>query len=422
VSPSEQRTRIEEACARDKLELVDTFEELDVSGGAALAKRPGLRRAIEMVEAGEADVLFVAFFDRLVRSLKVQLEVAERVESAGGKIVALDVGEVGAGATGKLTAQFLGAVAEYHRNVTAERTAEAKRRAIARGVPTFSRIPPGYRRRDDGILELHPEEATVIAEAFRLRADGSTVMDVRAYLRENGIERSFHGTTSLLASRMYLGELRFGDLVNTAAHPAIVDAETWGRVQRMKSPRGRRAKSERLLARLGILRCGTCGARMVVGSAHHGKYHLYRCPPIGDCPQRVTISAVVAEARVVEAVKELLRGVEGSANLGGATEQAERDYAAAEAELAAAVEAFTGLEDVGAARQRLLDLREARDAARDRLDELQAAEAPAVTVTADDWDRLTVDERRALIRAVVERADVSPGRGTGRLSVVPRKP
>jgi site-specific DNA recombinase len=424
VSPLEQRSRIEQACAVDRLKLVDTFEELDVSGGAALAKRPGLRRAVEMVEAGEADVVVVAYLDRLVRSLKVQLEVAERVEAAGGTIVALDVGEVGVGATGKLTAQFLGAVAEYHRNVTAERTAEAKRRAIARGVPTFNNIPPGLRQRDDGTLEPHPVEAPIVVEAFRLRAEGATVMQTRAYLREHGIERSFHGTQAILTSRMYRGELRFGDLVNTESHPAIVDAETWARVQRMRSPRGRRPKSDRLLARLGILRCATCGSRMVVGvmtpdakQRRKRAYHFYRCPPVGDCPRRVTISAEIAEEAVVEAVKELLRGVEGSATIGGAADQAERDYTQAEAELAAAVEAFTGLDDVGAARDKLQALREARDQARDRLVELQAAQAPAVTVTADDWDALTIDEQRALIKAVIDRVEVAPGRGFDRISV-----
>jgi DNA invertase Pin-like site-specific DNA recombinase len=35
-----------------------------------------------MVQAGEADHIVVAYFDRLVRSLKVQLEVIERVERA----------------------------------------------------------------------------------------------------------------------------------------------------------------------------------------------------------------------------------------------------------------------------------------------------------------------------------------------------
>src|SRR4051812_10448592 len=52
VSPSEQSERIASACARDGLELVEVFEELDVSGGAAIDKRPGLGRALQMVEAG----------------------------------------------------------------------------------------------------------------------------------------------------------------------------------------------------------------------------------------------------------------------------------------------------------------------------------------------------------------------------------
>ena len=105
-------------------------------------------------------------------------------------------------------------------------------------------------------------------------------MDVRDYLRENGIERSFHGVQSLWASRIVLGELRFGELVNPSSHPAIVDAATWQAVQRMRVPRGRRAKSERLLARLDVLRCGTCGSRLVVGFRTRRQAVLhYRCPP-----------------------------------------------------------------------------------------------------------------------------------------------
>ncbi len=423
VSPSEQRTRVEEACARDGLQLVETLEELDVSGGAALAKRPGLRRAVEMVEAGEADVIVAGYFDRLVRSLAVQAELVSRVEAAGGAILAVDVGAVtGASAGQWLSGTMLGAVSEYHRRVTAERTEDAKRRAVARGVPPFPNVPPGYRKDADGRLELHPKEARVVAEAFRRRAAGATVKDVREYLRGKGVERSYHGTQALLESRIVLGELRFGDdMVNTASHPAIVDAGTWQQVQQARSPRGRRPKSERLLARLGVLRCATCGARMVVGTANHGSYNLYRCPPVGDCPQRVTISAEVAEATVVEAVKDLLADVHGSATVADGAAEAGRALEQAEQELDAAVRAFTGLEDVDAARTRLGELRERRERARADLDALEAATAPAVTVTASgDWADLTIDEQRALIVAVVSEARVRPGRGADRVTVQPR--
>jgi DNA invertase Pin-like site-specific DNA recombinase len=90
VSPKDQRERIAAECASEGLNLVNVLDERDVSGGAPLERRPGLRHAVEMVEAGDADVVVVAFFDRLVRSLTVQAEVVERVEQAGGRILAVD--------------------------------------------------------------------------------------------------------------------------------------------------------------------------------------------------------------------------------------------------------------------------------------------------------------------------------------------
>jgi DNA invertase Pin-like site-specific DNA recombinase len=68
VSVPDQRERIAAACKREGYTLLDTFEETDVSGGAELVLRPKLARTIAMIEAGEADIILVAFFDRLVRS------------------------------------------------------------------------------------------------------------------------------------------------------------------------------------------------------------------------------------------------------------------------------------------------------------------------------------------------------------------
>jgi DNA invertase Pin-like site-specific DNA recombinase len=424
VSPVEQRERIASTCERDGLELLDVLEELDVSGGAPLAKRPGLGRAVQLVEDGAADVVVVAYFDRLVRSLAVQAEVVERVERAGGAILAVDVGHVTNGSAGQwLSGTLLGAVSEYARRVTAERTEDAKRRAVERGVPPFPNVPPGYRRRDDGSLEPHPEQARVVAGAFQMRANGATVMDVREHLRQHGIERSFHGVQALLGSRIVLGELRFGEIVNTSAHLAIVDAPVWQKVQRMRVSRGRRAQSERLLARLGVLRCATCGSRMVIGSTdQNGKRHyMYRCPPIGDCPRRVTISADIAEGVVVERVRELLRDKRGSATSAEGVARAEHELAAIEDRIKTAVRAFAGLEDVSDTQEVLDELREQRENARDRADELRAAAGPAATLDGGvDFDALPLDKRRALIRALIDEARVAPGRGPGRITVKPR--
>lgn len=421
VSPIEQRQRIEAACERERFRLLDVLPEKDVSGGAPLEKRPGLSRAVAMIEAGEGDVIVVAYFDRLVRSLTVQAEILERVEAAGGAILAVDAGEVRADTASRwLSSTMHGMVAEYHRRTTRERTVEAKRRAVAEGVAPFPNLPPYLRRGKDGrTIELDPRKARTVREAVRLRVEGATIAQVRAYLGEHGIRRSYHGTQALLTSRMLLGELRFGEMLNEEAFDPIIDLETWQRLQRVSVPRGRRAKSERLLARLGVLRCGTCDARMSVGTSQ-GRYALYRCPPVGDCPQRVTISAEVAERTVVEAVQELLAGIEGRASVESGVGEAAEKFARRQEALDKAIRTFAGLEDEQAARERLQELRTARDQARDRHDELLAASAPAISVSAGDWDLLTLEERRALIRAVVERAVVSPGRGSNRITVEPR--
>lgn len=308
--------------------------------------------------------------------------------------------------------------------MTAERTADAKRRAVERGVPPFPNFPPGLRQRDDGRLEPHPEEATVVADAFQLRADGATVMEVREFLRQQGIERSFHGTQALLTSRIVLGELRFGELVNPNAHPAIVDPVVWQKVQQMRSPRGRRAKSKRLLARLGVLRCETCGARMVTGSTdQNGKRHyMNRCPPVGDCPRRVTISADLAEQVVVDRVRELTEGIQEGSSLADEVTAAERGVDAAMQRRDSLIAILSGLEDVEAAREQIQAASAELRRAEERATELRAAAVPALTVsTTGSWDDLSFDEQRALTRAVVACALVAPGRGRDRVTVYVRE-
>jgi DNA invertase Pin-like site-specific DNA recombinase len=371
------------------------------------------------VEAGEADVIVAAYFDRLVRSLRVQDELVSRVERAGGQVLAVDVGQVTNGSAGQwLSGTMLGAVAEYHRRSTAERTAEAQARAVERGVWMSPYVPTGYTRGPDGILAPSADGPAVVA-AFKARARGATVGEVRQLLHGRGVEMSYPAVTRLLKSRAYVGEVRFGKLHNPSAHPPIVDTEVWKAAQRTKPSPGRRANSARLLARLGVLRCGSCGGRMSATSGHNGTRPMYRCGShVGDsCPRPVTISAPLVEQIVTDEVREALADVEGRASAEQGVREAAQALERAQADLDAAIRAFSGLEAEAAAVERLAELRRVRDEAQDRVDRLGGQRA-SVTITAGkDWDRLSLAARRALVRAVVDRAEVAPGRGRDRVTV-----
>jgi DNA invertase Pin-like site-specific DNA recombinase len=277
--------------------------EIDVSGRLPLSKRPGLLAAIEMIEAGHADQLVVVYFDRLVRSLKVQLEVIERVERAGGEIFALDHGKLTNGtAAQRLSTNMLGSVFQYFAEITGEKVTAAQARAVARGVYPHPKVPVGYARGEDGVLVVGPAAATVVVQAFKRRDNGASLVEIQAFLAANGIERALSGVAWMLRSRMYLGEIHFGELHNTQAHEAIVkNRGLFERVQRRTVSRGRQAKSERLLARLGVLRCGTCGSRMVINSDSAS----YRCgnTSANRCQRRAAVKADRVEEMVTDAVR-----------------------------------------------------------------------------------------------------------------------
>src|SRR5215471_12379646 len=90
-SPGEQMERISNGlpmwCPGEHVEIAEWIKEMDVSGyRLTLQKRKGLLRAVE--------ILIVAYFNRLCRNGAVKREVVQRVEAAGGRILAIDMGAI----------------------------------------------------------------------------------------------------------------------------------------------------------------------------------------------------------------------------------------------------------------------------------------------------------------------------------------
>jgi DNA invertase Pin-like site-specific DNA recombinase len=423
VSPKEQRAAIVGFCADKGWRITDDdiYDELKVSGDAPLEDRPGLSRAMSAVLTGAADVIVGAYSERLWWSHEVRAQVLRLVQEAGGEVWAVDAGLLSDGsAADDFTAEVRTSADRFSRRQNAEKSRKAVEDAVGRGVCPFGDVPPGLALDHENRV-VHTDDLPIALSAFNLRDGEATIKEVRAFLKEHGIDRSYHGVQSMLGNRLYIGEIHFGSLVNRKAHKPAIPRDLFNRVQKRKVSRGRRAKSDRLLARLSVLRCGNCGARMVVGTqTQNGRsYSFYRCPPVGDCERRVTIGAEIAEDVIVEATKRRAREVKGEASAEGDARADAEAAERAQANLDAAIRAFGGLEEESAAVDRLAELASVRDEAVARASHSKDLTS-ALTIDVDDWDDLSVSARRALVRATIERATISStGKGAERIAEYP---
>lgn len=101
--------------------------------------RPALNALLYDLRKRKADVLVVWAFDRLARSLKQLLSIAEECQSLGVDLVSLKQNVDTTLPAGKLTFSVLGAVAEFEREMLRERVragmAQAKRAGKRVGRP-----------------------------------------------------------------------------------------------------------------------------------------------------------------------------------------------------------------------------------------------------------------------------------------------
>ena len=413
VSKSDQLDRFDQWCGRSGARLLETVDEIDISGKLPLAKRKGLQRALELIETNQAQVLLFAYFDRSFRNLDVQTSVLARVVEAGGTTVACDYGEIRFSTpTEKFATVVQGAANQLYSDQAAYKAMNTRRDRIAQGIPTYSRLCMGYTRGPDRRVIVDPTLGPLVTEMFRLRADGASLREIQQFLASKDAWRSYSSIKATLRSPMVLGELHAGpNIVNLDSHEPLVDQITWKRVQETKVPRGRLPIADgRLLGKLGLLRCSGCGLAMVSGTAKaDGKtYRTYVCSNKPDCPRPVSISATLAEKLVADRARTYVAGIRGSASVSNHVREAEAAWLAAQAALDDAVTAFQKIRSVNV-KSVLEDLQADVDRTFSELSRLKRAESPLKLVDLNrDWDdpNWELSDRRALLRAILKSVTV----------------
>jgi DNA invertase Pin-like site-specific DNA recombinase len=109
-----------------------TREYSDVISGAK-AKRPGLDQLMTDAQRGRFDVVLVAAFDRVARSVRHFLEVLDELNHLGIEFVSLRENIDTGGPLGRAIVVIVGAIAELERSLIVERVRAGMRRAKLEG-------------------------------------------------------------------------------------------------------------------------------------------------------------------------------------------------------------------------------------------------------------------------------------------------
>lgn len=183
LSLENQRHTIKSYCEIYDLELVDIIVDEGLS--AKTLNRPGIQRAIEMTQSGEADGIICAKLDRLTRSIKDLHTLLDNVFSHTELHIVAEKVDTST-ASGRLILNVLCSVAEWEREAIGERTSAAlqtkKRNA---GSKINGRPPFGYQWKE-GQLIPNPDEHPILEVITDLRTLGQTYLQIANKLTEMG--------------------------------------------------------------------------------------------------------------------------------------------------------------------------------------------------------------------------------------------
>lgn len=251
--------------------------------------RPNFRRLIEDCKAGKVDFIVTKSISRFARNTVTLLETVRELKLLGIGVFFEEQNINTLTADGELMLTILASYAQEESLSASENQKWRIRNDYKNGIlPLCHQHIYGYKRTEDGGLEIVPEEAEIVRLIYKLFLDGLGSIKIREYLTENDVPASPSDRWTekriryILSNEKYVGDLLLQktfrtdhltkhDKVNrgelpqyyvTDNHEAIISREMYEAVQlELERKRAKHYKKEKGISYpfTGKLLCGVCG-------------------------------------------------------------------------------------------------------------------------------------------------------------------
>jgi site-specific DNA recombinase len=224
--------------------LPQEYDDPAYSGGNL--ERPALKRLLRDIESGRIDVIVVYKIDRLTRSLADFAKLVEAFDAKSISFVAVTQQFNTTTSMGRLTLNVLLSFAQFERELASERVRDKVAASRKKGKWTGGTVPLGYDAKDKKLV-INKAEAETVRTIFRLylelKSFGKLVAeldrrkivtkrrDTKVAKYNGGIPFTYGPLAYFLKNRLYVGEMHHGGKWFKGEHHAILDRQTFERVQ-----------------------------------------------------------------------------------------------------------------------------------------------------------------------------------------------
>jgi site-specific DNA recombinase len=279
TSIEKQLEDIKAYCERKNYVVVKTY--IDRAESAAKEDRPSFRQMLQDAKKHLFDVIVVHKLNRLARDRYLSVVTAHELKKYGVEIESA-LEPIGSDPVGQLLWGILDAVNEFERLNTIQEVKMKMRPLAEKGYWLGGRIPFGFKGvkvKDEAgkthtKLEVNEAEASIVREMFYLFARGFSFKKIARILNEKGFtnrgkEWTFSAVSEIIKNPRYVGMHFWGKgtkrnhrIVRKDAifveGPAIVDKETWEKVQERlkKYVKGRERRYNYIFTGIAFCECG----------------------------------------------------------------------------------------------------------------------------------------------------------------------
>jgi DNA invertase Pin-like site-specific DNA recombinase len=299
ISPDVQRAKIQAWADAKGIKISRFFKDEDKTGRNT--DRPQFKKMMARVWAGSTGGVIVANTDRFSRDRADQQVLWRRIKEVGAVYVDASLGTDMPEDMTDLMLAITGMMAQLESDKIGGKWIDARVSAITHGVH-IGHVPIGYEKPlavegQEHDRSLVPNSSAVhIRHAFVMRSEGKKLTEIADYLTEHTTptrSKCFRPSSvlTIIRNRIYLGEVRSGDLLNTNAHEPIVTRALWESAQRSTKREGRHI-ADHLLT--GIARCAGCRHSLRRAGRSNplldGDYRCHKNHSSGTCPDPTVVN------------------------------------------------------------------------------------------------------------------------------------